>query len=489
MSYVIRNIIFLFNIIVFLFFPIAVFAETSEDLYLSVSADKNSLDDVKSGENIVFTITVKNTSEEDRLVELNCKQNNWSKEVNISAGSVEDIIMNYTVPDDIKGGSSIEFEFSGECDEKNIIGDGNTYFSFYVAEAEDLRFQVQLEQKETFSVGDTLNFQITVENRGNTDVDSIVIEHSLGDEKVEINSLAPGSEKSVSLKYQIPNSIQLNKVLKDSFSLNADGISEIVRDVTFSVLGETELDISLYITPEVYNIGDMVSAVLSIKNVGSTMCENLSVTNSKEKNWREDIKYLSEGGTTKSEFRFEVLKEENISFYVRDQDGRLLSEKTINVFPSKQKENSSVNIPDVNIPESSELDASIISDTGSGNISSGGGSINLGLNNIDSNLSEEENSTLTQEVEIQKPSINTISNTPESNKVVGDNTTSSVLDSGVTNNEVASADILSSSSKDNTISQEGVDLPKTGNYNFHKIGVFLVLTLGVIFIKFKYLHI
>ncbi len=471
MRFTIQKIIFLFSFVITLFCPTLVFAQKSEDVYMSVSANKDTLEDVEVGDDIVFTITVKNISEEDKYVKLKCKQDKWSKELNISANSVEEVRMTYTVPDDIKGGDSIKFEFSGTCDGRDISEKGDIYFSFYVKEIKDLRFKVQLEQNKEFSIGDILNFEIVVMNKGNTDIDSINIEHSLGDEKVKINSLSPGSEKTVSLKYQIPDTISLNKVITDTFFLNADGISEMAKDITFSVLAETELELYLYITPEVYSVGDTVSANLAVKNIGSTICENLIVTNSKDGSWQEKIDYLAKDGTIKNEFSFVVSQEENVSFYVRDQDGRLLSQQDIEIYPVEKKENSFVD---------DSLD-SFLTPITDNLFTSGGGSVDLNLDAIDDNLSVELDSILTQEIENQEFIDNTINSPVENNKIVNNSTPSTSSNEEVTTNQ---ASIYL-----NTISSENeVNLPKTGEHRFYKFGILLSLFLGFVYVKFKYLH-
>ncbi len=485
MKFDIQKIVFLFSIIISLFCPTVAFAARSEDVYISVSADKDTSEDVESGDDIVFTVTVKNTSEEDKLVKLKCKQNKWSKEVNVSSGSIERVKMTYTVPDDIKGGESIKFDFSGICDGEDVAGDGDTYFSFYTEEIEDLRFKVQLEKNKDkeFSVGDTLNFEILVENKGNVDIDSIEIEHSLGDEKVKINSLAPGTEKTVSMKYQIPNTIRLNESVTDSFFLNADGISEMVKDITFYVLAEAEVEAFLYLTPEVYSVNDTISAVLSIKNIGATICENLSVTNSKDRNWQEKIDYLAEGGTTRSDFSFVVSQEEDISFYVRDQDGKLLSEQTIKVYPTEKKENSSTDVDKTDSSDNS-LDSSSLTPITDNMFTSGGGSIDLSLGSIDDTLSGEIDSVLTQDVENSEFIDTTISNSVENNKIVNNSTSSTS-----TNNQVNDSRNEENVYQDTVVSENEVELPKTGEYKFYRLGAFFFLFLGVAYLKIRHLHI
>lgn len=475
MRCIIQKIIFLFSIVISLFCPTVVFAEKSEDVYISVSSNRDTSDDVKSGDDIVFTITVKNTSEDDKTVKLKCKQNKWSKEVDVSAGSVKDVRMNYTVPDDVDGGDSLKFEFSGMCDDMNVAEDGDTYFSFYVEKIEDLRFKVQLKQDKEFSIGDILKFEILVENVGNTDIDSIEIEHSLGDEKIEINSLSAGKEKTVFLEYQVLNTIPLNEVLVDTFYLNADGISEMTKDITFSVLAEDEIELYSYITPEVYDVNDRVSAILSIQNVGSTSCENLIITNSKERSWQERIDYLAAGGTAKSEFSFEVLQEETISFYVRNQDGKLLSEQDIKIYPVERKDNSSnyVPEPDTDFPDSS------LTPIDDNTPVSGGGSISIDFGNIEDDYNFEIDSVPIEEVE---------------NKEFEDSTSNFVENNKTTNNSASSNNNVSNSgtidkSQDTYSSENEVDLPKTGEYKFYKFGAFLFLFLGICYLKVRYLHI
>ena len=81
MKFDIQKIVFLFSIIISLFCPAVAFAARSEDVYISVSADKDTSEDVESGDDIVFTVTVKNTSEEDKLVKLKCSKINGQKKL------------------------------------------------------------------------------------------------------------------------------------------------------------------------------------------------------------------------------------------------------------------------------------------------------------------------------------------------------------------------------------------------------------------------
>ena len=217
------------------------------------------------------------------------------------------------------------------------------------------------------------------------------------------------------MKYQVPNTIRLNESVTDSFFLNADGISEMVKDITFYVLAEAEVEAFLYLTPEVYSVND----------------------------------------TTRSEFSFVVSQEEDISFYVRDQDGKLLSEQTIKVYPTEKKENSSTDVDKTDSSDNS-LDSSSLTPITDNMFTSGGGSIDLSLGSIDDTLSGEI-----------------------------DNSTSSTS----TNNQVNDSRNEENVYQDTVVSENEVELPKTGEYKFYRLGAFLFLFLGVAYLKIRHLHI
>jgi gliding motility-associated-like protein/uncharacterized repeat protein (TIGR01451 family) len=251
-------------------------AEVSQDLSITKTASPETYDEV--GDEITYTIVVENTGNvtlnnidvEDPLTGLS------TTIPSLAPGDTQDFIEVYTIEQsDINAGSLINTATASDGGTLTVSADAEVTAEV----SQDLSITKTASPNTYSSVGQEIDFTITVENSGNVTLSNITVTDPMLDLSETIPNLTPGGTQSFTETYIITQA-DLNTGSLTNTATASDGNTINVSDnVTISATQSPGITITKTASPATYNsVGDVINYTIVIENTGNVVLSGVTVS-------------------------------------------------------------------------------------------------------------------------------------------------------------------------------------------------------------------
>ena len=241
----------------------------------SLAIEKSGPATANIGETIDYTITITNTGDVTlhNVVVADPKLGISETFASLAPGAEETISGSYgpVIEDDVP---SMWNTATAEADEVGLVSDSHT-----VQVVTHPALAIEKTGPATASIGDTVDYTITVTNTGDVTLHNVVvIDNKLGISE-SLDSLAPGASESVFGTYSPITEGDLPSILNTA-TADSDETEPVSDDHTVSVATHPALAIEKT-GPATANIGDTVDYTITVTNTGDVTLHNVVVIDTK----------------------------------------------------------------------------------------------------------------------------------------------------------------------------------------------------------------